>query len=225
MNDIQEKKKGMGCFSILGLMLITVLISVGITVWIINSYIFQKRFDPVKLSQKEVHILNQKLKWFDGFVSPKHTTNSSTESQAATLTPEKYSEEGTERVVELSERELNALLAKNTDLSDKLAIDLSDDLLSAKLLIPMAPDFPIIGGKTIKASVGIELAFKNSRPIVILRGVSLMGVPVPNAWLGGLKNIDLIQEFGQNEGFWRAFSDGVEDMHVEEGRFKIKLKE
>lgn len=225
MNDIQEKKKGMGCFSILGLMLITVLISVGITVWIINSYIFQKRFDPVELSQKEVHILNQKLKWFDGFVSPKHTTNSSTESQAATLTPEKYSEEGTERVVELSERELNALLAKNTDLSDKLAIDLSDDLLSAKLLIPMAPDFPIIGGKTIKVSVGIELAFKNSRPIVILRGVSLMGVPVPNAWLGGLKNIDLIQEYGQDEGFWKAFSDGVEDMHTEDGRFKIKLKE
>ncbi len=225
MNDIQEKKKGMGCFSILGLMLITVLISVGITVWIINSYIFQKRFDPVELSQKEEHILNQKLKWFDGFISPKHTTNSSTESQTTVLKPEKYSEEGTERVVELSERELNALLAKNTDLSDKLAIDLSDDLLSAKLLIPMAPDFPIIGGKTIRVSVGIELAFKNSRPIVILRGVSLMGVPVPNTWLGGLKNIDLIQEFGQDEGFWRAFSDGVEDMHAEEGRFKIKLKE
>ncbi len=225
MNDIQEKKKGMGCFSILGLMLITVLISVGITVWIINSYIFQKRFDPVELSQKEEHILNQKLKWFDGFISPKHTTNSSTESQATVLTPEKYSEEGAERVVELSERELNALLAKNTDLSDKLAIDLSDDLLSAKILMPMATDFPIIGGKTIKVSVGIELAFKNSRPIVILRGVSLMGVPVPNAWLGGLKNIDLIQEFGQDEGFWRAFSDGVEDMHAEEGRFKIKLKE
>lgn len=225
MNGIQEKKKGMGCFSILGLMLITVLISVGITVWIINNYIFPKRFDPVELSQKEEQILNQKLKWFDGFVSPEHTTNSSTESQTTVLKPEKYSEEGTEGVVELSERELNALLAKNTDLSDKLAIDLSDDLLSAKLLIPMAPDFPVIGGKTIKVSVGIELAFKNSRPIVILRGVSLMGVPVPNAWLGGLKNIDLIQEFGQDEGFWRAFSDGVEDMHVEEGRFKIKLKE
>lgn len=225
MSDIQEKKKGMGCFSILGLMLITVLISVGITVWIINNYIFPKRFVPVELSQKEERILDQKLKWFDSFVSPKYKTNHSAESQTTELTPEKYSEEGAEREVELTERELNALLAKNTDLSDKLAIDLSDDLLSAKLLIPMAPDFPIIGGKTIKVSVGIELAFKNSRPIVILKGVSLMGVPIPNAWLGGLKNIDLIQEYGQDEGFWKAFSDGVEDMHAEEGRFRIKLKE
>ena len=89
----------------------------------------------------------------------------------------------------------------------------------------MDHDFPVIGGKTIKVTAGVELAFKNSRPTVILKGVSLMGVPIPNAWLGGFKNIDLIQEFGLDEGFWKAFSDGVEDMHAEEGRFKIKLKE
>ena len=67
--------------------------------------------------------------------------------------------------------------------------------------------------------------FKNSRPLVILNGVSLLGMPIPNAWLGGFKNIDLIKEFGQNEGFWKAFSEGVEEMHAEEGRFMAKLKE
>jgi len=50
-------------------------------------------------------------------------------------------------------------------------------------------------------------------------------MPIPNAWLGGFKNIDLIKEFGQNEGFWKAFSEGVEEMHAEEGRFMVKLKE
>jgi hypothetical protein len=52
-----------------------------------------------------------------------------------------------------------------------------------------------------------------------------MGVPVPNAWLGGLKNIDLVVETSGGTGFWKTFSEGVEDIRVEDGRIKIKLKE
>ncbi len=53
----------------------------------------------------------------------------------------------------------------------------------------------------------------------------MMGIPIPNAWLGGLKNIDLVSEFGADEGFWKSFSDGVENIQVEDGRIRIKLKE
>lgn len=53
----------------------------------------------------------------------------------------------------------------------------------------------------------------------------IMGIPVPNAWLGGIKNIDLVEKFGTKEGFWRTFSDGVEDIKVKEGFLQIKLKE
>lgn len=224
MNNIIEKNKGIGRMSILGIVLVTVLISVIVTVWIINGYIFPKKFKPVVLSQKEVSVLDQKLKRFHGLGSSKRNTDTSKESQTTTLTPEKYSED-VDRVIRLSERELNALLAKNTNLSDKLVIDLSDNLLSVKLLIPTDKKFPFIGGKVVKVSAGMELAFKNSRPVIMLKGVSLMGVPIPNAWLGGFKNIDWIKEFGHDEGFWKAFSEGVEDMHAEEGRFIIKLKE
>ena len=224
MNDIREKKKGMNRLLIPGLVLVTVLISVGITVWIVNSYIFPKKFKPVVLSQKEESVLDQKLKRFHGIGSSKLSTDTSGETETATLTPEKYSEDS-DKVIRLTERELNALLAKNTNLSDKLVIDLSDNLLSVKLLIPVDQEFPFIGGKTIKVMAGMELAFKNSHPIVMLKGVSLMGVPIPNSWLGGLKNIDLIKEFGHDEGFWDAFSEGVGEMHAEEGRFIIKLKE
>ncbi len=219
MDNTQKHSKGLGFFSILGIIFITILVSVGVTVWVINSYIFPKRFHPVVLSQKEERALDNKLKWFSVFGSP--TNNNQEESE---LTPEKYSE-GKNREIVLTERELNSLLNGNTDLSDKLAIDLSKDLLSVKLLIPVDQDFPVIGGKTIKVSAGMELAFKNSLPIVILKGVSVMGIPVPNAWLGGLKNIDLVKQYGQDEEFWKAFSDGVEEMRVEDGRFKLKLKE
>ncbi|MDH3378077.1 MAG: arginine N-succinyltransferase, partial [Gammaproteobacteria bacterium] len=52
---------------------------------------------------------------------------------------------------------------------------------------------------------------------------SIMGVPLPNAWLGGIKNIDLVREYG-DEGFWKAFDAGVEEVSVDEGRLRIVLK-
>jgi len=67
--------------------------------------------------------------------------------------------------------------------------------------------------------------FASQRPIVVLKGVSVMGVPVPNDWLGGIKNIDLVQRFGQTEGFWKSFSGGVEFVKVVDGAVQIQLKE
>jgi hypothetical protein len=52
-----------------------------------------------------------------------------------------------------------------------------------------------------------------------------MGVPLPSAWMGGLKNIDLISEYGNQDGFWKGFAEGVEDIRVEEGQLKVKLRE
>ncbi|MCG7996974.1 MAG: hypothetical protein JAZ06_16330 [Candidatus Thiodiazotropha taylori] len=46
----------------------------------------------------------------------------------------------------------------------------------------------------------MELAFRDANPVVILKSVSIKGVPKPNAWLGGLKNIDLVSEFGDEQG-------------------------
>jgi hypothetical protein len=119
---------------------------------------------------------------------------------------------------------LNGLLARNTDLARKLAIDLSEDLVSIKLLVPMDPDFPVLGGKTLRFNAGVEIAYLNGKPSVVLKGVSIMGVPVPNAWIGGLKNVDLVAEFGAGPGFWKTFSEGVEDIRVQDGRIQVKLK-
>jgi hypothetical protein len=106
-----------------------------------------------------------------------------------------------------------------------LAIDLSDDLVSAKLLLPVDEDFPLLGGKILRVRTGVVFTYDKGKPVVILKGVTIMGVPLPNAWLGGIKNIDLVKEFGADKGFWKTFSDGVEDLKIEEGRLKIKLKE
>jgi len=220
MGKGSEQKKG-GCLRTLGIMLITIIISVAATLFITSHYLFPKKFDPVELNQREESRLNKKLKQF-GLPSFSH---SNTENSTSKLEPVPYSEVGAKREVSFTEKELNAMLAKNTDLADKAVIDLADNLASVYVLMPLDPEFPVLGGKTLKLNAGAELAFANGKPIVKLKGVSLWGVPMPNAWLGNLKNVDLVKEFGGDEGFWKSFADGVEDIHVAEGRLVIKLKE
>jgi hypothetical protein len=219
----QNSENKHGCLFIGSIVLLTIAVSVGTTIWILTQYIFPNRFDPVELTSSEQQTLDAKLSAFEGFGATLSATPDQQEPD--TLQPEKYSEKGSDRQIELSERELNGMLANNTDLAQRLAIDLSHNLASAKLLIPLDPDFPVMGGKTLKLSAGLELAFQNGRAVVILKGVSVMGVPVPNAWLGGMKNVDLVGEFGGSEGFWKAFSEGVENIAVTDGKLLIQLRE
>ena len=100
-----------------------------------------------------------------------------------------------------------------------------EGLISAKLLIPLEEDFPMLGGKTLRFNAGIGMAYQNEKPVIVLKGISIMGIPMPNAWLGGLKNIDLVGEFGVDPGFWKSFSEGVKDIQVSDGQIKIKFKE
>jgi len=226
--DDSDKKQGKGCLRTLGIMLLTVVISVLATVFVINYYLFPKKFDPVELNQREETTLNKKLKQFGlPTISSEDDsiTNGTNNHSTSKLEPEPYSEAGAKREVTFSEKELNAMLAKNTDLADKMAIDLSENLASARVIMPIDPDFPILGGKTLKASAGAELAYRDGRPVIILKGVKVWGVPIPNAWLGNLKNVDLVQEFGGDEGFWKSFADGVENISVSDGQLIIKLKE
>lgn len=208
----------------------TILLTAAATYWVVRTYIYARDFEPVVLSQTEQQQLNRKLVALGYQPEPMqiNTQNESSKENdfdaSGRLIPKKYSEEGGERDLSFSEKELNSLLASNTDMAKKLAIDLSQDLVSARILVPVDKDFPVLGGKTLRVSTGVEMAYKNGRPRVVLKGVTVMGVPIPNAWLGGLKNIDLISEFGDEQGFWKGFSEGVENIHVEDGELKIKLK-
>lgn len=215
------------------IVLVTIIVTAGITYWVLRTWVFPSEFTPVKLSVKEEQVLDRKLERLDslqtantrGSAKARRSKKAQDEQGTDYLEPEAYSEEGADRSISLTERELNSLVAKNTDLARKLAIDLSDNLMSAKLLIPVDEDFPIMGGQILKVRAGVELAYRDTRPIVVLKGVSIMGVPVPNAWLGGLKNIDLVEQYGTDAGFWKAFADGVEHIDVEDGKIRIQLKE
>lgn len=197
---------------------LTVVVTLAIGYWLYTSILFPTAFTPVELSQKEQLRLDQKLERLGLGATSKRGSREA-------LTPEPYSEAGAKREITITEKELNALLANNTDLANQLVIDLSDDLASVKLLIDMDPDFPIFGGKTLKVTAGMELNLNPKTPRAVLKGVSIWGVPLPDAWLGNLKNIDLLQEYGGQGGFWQTLNAGVDEMRLQEGQLRIRLKE
>ena len=225
----EVKTKGFSGKQVLLIILVTLFVAIICTYVVLQHYVFLKEFAPVTLSASETQQLNQKLQVLG--IQPYTRPNSPPantelqEKEEENLEPEPYSEDPEKRKINLSEKELNALLANNTDLAKRLAIDLSENLASAKMLIPMDKDFPILGGKTLRVNAGLGISFANDKPVVILKGVSIMGVPIPNAWLGNLKNVDLVQEFGLGSGFWKAFAAGVEYVNVQDGMLQIKLKE
>lgn len=241
----------LGCLGIAGLLLLTIVLTVAGTVWAIQSQLFARNFKPVELSVSEQQTLEQKLNALGDSDNTLSSSFASTTSDGNTvsdevstaedivnnigssgsdggteeLQPEVYTEDDSKRRIELTERELNALLAENTDLAEQLVVDLTDNLASIRLLVDLDPDFPFFGGKTLKVSGGTELSYQNDKPVVVMKGVSVWGVPIPNAWLGGLKNIDLVQEFGGNDGFWKSLAEGIEDIRVQDGKLLIQLAE
>ena len=227
LNTPEKRRSGLQIFLIV---LVTIIVTAALTFWVVRTYIFPAEFKPVQLSASEEQVLEQKLERIDQIQSRRTRGSAKAAKRAAadaaeTLEPEAYSEAGASRSITLTERELNGMLAKNTDMAKKLAIDLSENLMSAKLLIPVDEDFPIMGGQILKVRAGMELAYRDNRPVAVLKGVSVMGVPIPNAWLGGMKNIDLVQYYGNEAGFWKAFADGVDNIHIEDGNITLLLKE
>lgn len=233
-------KSGFSGKQVLLFLFIAMALTALVTFWVIRTYIVPADFKPVALSTSEQGALDTKLRQLG--VDPKALMpQAKREEGAATvvrdgkqvdafdaegrLVPEAYTETPEKRNVRLNERELNALVASNPDMAKRLAIDLSNDLASAKLLIPVDPDMPMLGGKTLRVNAGVELSYREEQPVVRLRGISIMGVPMPNAWLGNLKNVDLVEQFGAGPGFWQGFAEGVEMLEISDGELHIKLKE
>lgn len=223
-------KRGFSGAQVALIVLLAMLVTAGLSYWFIRTYIVPADFKPVQLSAKEQTKLDYKLRALG--VDPKELLPQAQRSEPANqfddsgrLIPEAYSEDAEKRHVQMSERELNAMLASNPDIAKRFAVDLSGDLASAKLLIPVDPDMPMLGGRTLRVNAGVEISYRDNQPVVILRGVSIMGVPLPQAWMGNLKNVDLVEQFGGGPGFWSTFAAGVEMIEIADGELNIRLSE
>jgi hypothetical protein len=216
----KSSRSSFGRFLKISFIILFVIVLI-VAVWV-RYNIYASKFTPVELRPDEQHILESKLALLHEEEFPPAQRD---RIPGKPLAPEKYSEVGASREINLTERELNSLIANNPEIAERVAIDLSDDLLSVKLVVPVDEEVPVLGGKTLKFHMGLIMSYKGNRPIVALKGISLGGIPMPNAWLGYLKNKNLVEEFGTGDGFWKIFSEGVQDIRVRDGHLRITLKE
>ena len=210
----------------LGIVGVAILITVLLTTWWITHNIYASPFEPTRLSPDEQQVLESKItKLKQSAVTDKESMSPPPTDHNAPLEPEPYTEDEANREIRLSEKEINALVAKNPETARRVAIDLADNLVSVKLLIPMDQELPILGGTTLRVKFGVNVSYENESPVVAMRGVSLGGIPLPKAWWGDIKDKNLIEEFGGEGGFWDQFSKGVDNIKIREGQLWVKLKE
>jgi hypothetical protein len=214
MNQQDPKaKKSLRLSVVIAILALTVVLTVVMTLFVAKFWLFQPAMDPVDLSPQEKTELETKLQILQ------------TASDQESVSPERYSEQSADRVIYFTQRELNAMIASEPDLARRAAVHLSEDMISANFLVTLPQDLPVLGGKTVKVSAGLRVAYSQGRPSIIIEGVSLMGIPVPSAWLGGLKGRDLVQYEGQGGDLWQAFGRGIADLQVEDGRLKVELSD
>jgi hypothetical protein len=220
-DDSPRRRGGIGWGTLAVLLLAAIGLSVAATLWIAHTWLFPQPFAPVVLDAREQAVLDTKMHSLAA--SPTSPAPAGAAPGTSAAQPAPYLERPEDRVIYFTQRELNALIARNPELAGRLALHLSDELLSATMLITLPADLPVFAGRTIRVATGLRLRYEQDRPVVAIEGVSLMGVPLPAAWLGGLKGRDLVTLYGTDGGFWQAFGEGVRDLRIEDGRLRVEL--
>ena len=128
-----------------------------------------------------------------------------------------------EKEIILTERELNGLVNEHTTMGEKLKFELATNAVHARIETDLDPDLPLVGGKHLKARARFIVKTEAGKPSLILDDLTVWGVSLPNDWLAQLKGKDILGEvLGGGQGGKVA---GIEEMSVEPGQLKIRLKE
>jgi hypothetical protein len=210
-------------------LLLVIAASVAITIWWI-----QRPIKPVVLSAKEKAAVEQKLER----VSREDTRAPAGDRGATAGGPPPVTGSGTDvaqgldrvylpgaKVVKLTEREINGLLNANTDLGKSVRLEFARDAINAYVAVPIPKDFPIMGGRMFRARGRFLLSVGNgATPYAILEDVTVFGVSLPKAWLGGVKGENLIgQAMGERNG--KPVLRGIKSLRVEPGVLVLELED
>ena len=198
-----------GCGTLLALLLI-IIATVAITLWWI-----QRPIKPVVLSAREKAIVDEKLQHVGGAQTPKPPP----------AAPDARSYVPGSKAFKLTEHEINGLLNANTDLGKSVRLEFARDAINAYVAVPIPQDFPIGGGKMFRARGRFRLSLDNrGEPYAILDDVTIFGLSLPKAWLGGLKGENLLgKATGERNG--APILRGIKSLHVEPGALVLEVED
>jgi hypothetical protein len=216
-----------GCGGVLAVLLLIVA-AVAITLWWM-----QRPIKPVVLSAQEKVTVDEKLRYVE---EPK--VSRPPDRTATSGNPPAPAIAGTQpnpaedrpyvpgsKVLKLTEREINGLLNQNTDLGNSVRLEFDQDAVNAYVAVPIPKDFPVAGGKMFRARGRFRVSLGNGgTPYAILEDVTVFGLSLPKAWLGGIKGENLLGDaVGQQNGApaWK----GIKSLRVEPGALVIEVED
>ena len=208
---------------ILVLLLSVLLLAAGLRI----HYLMQAQRDAVvTLTAAEQSVLDEKLERLRtaafGTVPPAAALPETLEEDAAepdaVAVPQIYEEDPERRLVRFTEREMNAAIGRDPTLAGRTALRLSPGQVSSTFLVDVPEKMPVVGGRRLRVQAGLHLVTEGDRVQARLIGVSVSGIPLPNAWLGGLKGTDLLEGSGLG-----ALGAGIETVEVGEGWVALRL--
>jgi len=127
-----------------------------------------------------------------------------------------------EKIITLSEREVNALFHHNTGLGDKVKFEFSDNAIHARIRTELDSELPIVGGHTLVAKARFLLKDNNNHAAIILDDITVWGISLPNAWLGDIKGQNLLSDIGLDAPE-NQISRGIKNIKIQEGQIFIEL--
>ena len=181
--------------------------------------IYASPFTPVMLTSTEQTALAEKM-------------TTLTTSAAAVKSPEelaaeqKAAEELAKRTLTLSDREINAKLAEQ-GLGDQFKVEFGEGNAAITALLPMDKEIPVLGGTTLRLRFAFDAKMSAEKKFMLsLKDVSVGGVPMPNAWLGMAKGVNLFTDSTlAEEPAIKAFAAGIRDFDLSTGAMRIILNE
>jgi hypothetical protein len=209
-------------------LLLAIVATVAITLWWI-----QRPIKPVVLSAQEKVVVEEKLQHIGGGNAPAPSTNSRAKEGAPppmTVATDANQGQGQpylpgSKVFKLTEREINGLLNNNTDLGRSVRLEFASDAINAYVAVPIPKDFPVGGGKMFRARGRFRVSLGNdATPYAILDDVTVFGLSLPKAWLGGLKGENLIGEaVGERNG--KPVLRGIKSLRIEPGALVLEVED
>jgi hypothetical protein len=227
-----------GCGALLAL-LVVIAGTVAITYWWI-----QRPIKPVVLSASEKAVVDEKLQHLGGgnpsaqAPAAASTSTPTPNPRAKTATPPVATAAAADanlgpgqpyvpgsKVFKLTDREINGLLNANTDLGRSVRLEFAQDAVNAYVAVRIPADFPIGGGKMFRARGSFRVSLGNGgAPYAILEDVTVFGLSLPKAWLGGLKGENLIgQAVGERKG--SPVLRGIKNLRVEPGALVLEVED
>ncbi len=204
----KPRSAGRTVLIVLGVLLLCCGITAAATAWWVKRNVYASPMTPVSLTATEEVELQQKIAAFEN------------PAAAPAVSPEEA-----KRTLVVSQKEVNAYLAKQ-GLGESVKVDLNKDALAVSTLIPVPPDAPFLGGTTLRIRVSLAASMNDSHQVVLnVQDVSLGGVPMPNAWLGDIKGVNLVTSDINTNPALKRFFDGIKEMDLEDDSLRVVLNE